>query len=297
MKRVVILLTLLIFSLNPAFSEVAVVESEPLPNIFIWAIPDDEDGAVTTEKQDKKNKKSKEKNEEISNEDIEFTPVEEEAVVLKTTTLKGYTEFIEDAEDVLYMDDYTKFTLDIRTPQMIADEHNMLFNSNQKIIDKKLSSSFSKFKAEEYRVSSNSAKFEDSYKNKYGKWSYGTTFDTESTTLGQLENTTSLFTKYDSKYFSLKSSYKKNNMTVSQIQTDNFSVVPELKFNNIFSISEVLSADITRNRRSGEFVLSVNPLGNRDIDRVRLQVGAKTTQDLNSGRTWSQLEFSTKFKL
>ena len=45
MKRVVILLTLLIFSLNPAFSEVAVVESEPLPNIFIWAIPDDEDGA------------------------------------------------------------------------------------------------------------------------------------------------------------------------------------------------------------------------------------------------------------
>ena len=46
MKRVVILLTLLIFSLNPAFSEVAVVESEPLPNIFIWAIPDDEDGAA-----------------------------------------------------------------------------------------------------------------------------------------------------------------------------------------------------------------------------------------------------------
>lgn len=284
-------------SVSPVFCEVAVVEDEKLPNIFIWAIPDEEEVSVVVERQDKKSKKNKEKEEEVVLEEIEFMPEDSEQVVLKTTTLKGYTEFAEGAEDVLYMDDYTKFTLDIRTPQMIANEHNMLFKAGDRVIDKKLSSSFSKFKAEEYRVSSNSTKFEDSYANKYGKWSYGTTFDTESTTLGQLENTTSLFTKYDSKYFALKSSYKKNNMTVSQIQTDNFSVVPELKFNNIFSIQEVLSADITRNRRSGEFVLSVNPLGNRDIDRVKLQVGAKTTQDLNSGRTWSQLEFSTKFKL
>ena len=52
MKRVVILLCLILMSSSPVFSEVTVVEDEKLPNIFIWAIPEDEDGAVTTEKQD-----------------------------------------------------------------------------------------------------------------------------------------------------------------------------------------------------------------------------------------------------
>lgn len=297
MKRVVILLCLILMSSSPVFSEVTVVEDEKLPNIFIWAIPEDEDGAVTTEKQDKKAKKNKDKTEKVE-EEIDLLPDDGESVVLKTTTLKGYTEFVEGAEDVLYMDDYTKFTLDIRTPQMMADEHNSLFITKKYIPSKTPNSSaIAKYRAEEYRIASKSGKYEGVYNSRYGNWSIGTSFDTESSTLGQIENTTSLFTKYDSKYFSLKSSYKKNNMTVSQIQTDNFSIVPELKFNNIFAIQEVLSADITRNRRSGELVLSVNPLGNKDIDRIRLQVGAKTTQDITSGRTWSQLEFSTKFKL
>jgi len=270
-------------------------DSQALPNIFIWAIPDDEDGAVTTEKQAKKSKKA-DKSEEDEISEIELIPVEEEPIVLKTTTLKGYTEFVEGAEDILYMDDHKKFTLNIRTPQMAAQENNSLF-SQKKAVSDNFTNSLLKFRAEEYRVASRSEKMEDCYSNKFGNWSIGTTFDTESTSLGQIEDTTSLFTKYDSKYFSLKSLYKKNNMTVSQIQTDNFSVIPEFKFNNVFAVQEVLSADITRNRRSSELVLSVNPLGNRDVDRVRFQLGAKTTQDVESGRSWSQVEFSTKFKL
>lgn len=86
-------------------------------------------------------------------------------------------------------------------------------------------------------------------------------------------------------------------MTITQIQTDNFSVIPELKFNNIFSIQEVLSADMTRNRRSSELIFSVNPLGNKDVDRMRFNVGAKQTYDVNTGNTWSQLNFTTNFKL
>lgn len=294
MKRVILLLSLFLIASSPALCEVSSpADGEKLPNIFIWAIPDDDDGGVTDEKPFKKSKKNKDKSEDS---DIESTPSEEEPIVLKTTTLKGYTEYVEGAEDVLYMDDYTKFTLNIRTPKMIAEENNSLF-SVKKVAQNNFTNSLSKFRAEEYRVTSQSEKIEHSYSNKYGNWSIGTTFDTESTSIGQVENTTSLFTKYDSKYFSLKSLYKKNNMTVSQIQTNNFSIIPELKFNNVFAVQEVLSADITRNRRSGELVLSVNPLGSKDIDRVRLQLGAKTTQDVESGNTWSQIEFTTKFKL
>ena len=86
-------------------------------------------------------------------------------------------------------------------------------------------------------------------------------------------------------------------MTVTQIQTDNFSVIPELKFNEIFAIQDILSTDITRNRRSSELVLSINPLGKKDVDRMRFNLGAKHTYDVNSGNSWSQLEFTTKFKL
>ena len=294
MKRVVLLLCLILLSNSPVYCEASSpAENEKLPNIFIWAIPDDNDGGVTDEKPLKKSKKNKDKSEDS---DIELIPTEGEPIVLKTTTLKGYTEFVEGAEDVLYMDDYKKFTLNIRTPKMIADEQNSLFSVKNVSADT-FTNSLSKFRAEEYRVASRSEKVENSYSNKYGSWSVGTTFDTESTSIGQVENTTSLFTKYDSKYFSLKSLYKKNNMTVSQIQTDNFSIIPEFKFNNVFAVQEVLSADITRNRRSGELVLSVNPLGNKDVDRVRFQLGAKTTQDVESGNTWSQVEFTTKFKL
>ena len=86
-------------------------------------------------------------------------------------------------------------------------------------------------------------------------------------------------------------------MTTTQIQTDNFSVTPEWKINNMFSLREELSTDMTRNRRSSELIFSVNPLGKKDIDRMRFDIGAKRTYDINTGNTWSQLNFTTNFKL
>ena len=86
-------------------------------------------------------------------------------------------------------------------------------------------------------------------------------------------------------------------MTTAQIQTDNVSVTPEFKFNNYISIKDVLSKDMTRNRRSSELIFSINPLGAKDKDRMRLNFGAKQTYDENTGNTWSQLNFTTNFKL
>ena len=288
MKRAGFVLAFLIILGLPVFAgEVKPAEEVKLPQIFIWAIPEDEDGAVTTEKQTKKSKK----NEETKEDDvIELIP-EEEPIVLKTTTLKGYAEYAEGADDILYMDDHTKFVLNIKTPEQMASQQ---FSDTKKIVpDMKNIYSISKFKGEEYSVSpaSRDIVFKD------GNWSLGTSFDAETTNLTQLENTTSLFAKYEKKYFSLSSKYKKNNMTVTQIQTDNFSVIPELKFNDIFAIQDVLSTDITRNRRSSELVLSINPLGKKDVDRMRFNLGAKHTYDVNSCNSWSQLEFTTKFKL
>ncbi len=285
-KRVFLLILALMVSL-PGFAQ-DLKSEEPnveLPNIFIWAIPDD-DANAEVDKNTKKNKKeiTSEEQENVSEE------TEEEPIVLNATTLKGYAEFVEGAEDVLYMDDHKQFVLNIKTPEKVAAE--TVIDKNKIVPDMKNIYSISKFKGEEYSISPRTRNFTQ----QEGNWSFGTSFDSEIST-SQLENATSLFTKYDSKYFSLSSKYKKNSMTITQIQTDNFSVIPELKFNNIFAIQEVLSADMTRNRRSSELIFSVNPLGNKDVDRMRFNIGAKQTYDINTGNTWSQLNFTTNFKL
>ena len=287
MRKRFFLIFAILFLCVPVFAQDVKSETDnvELPNIFIWAIPEDDVNAEV-DKNTKKNKK------EITSEEQKnlSTENEEEPIVLNATTLKGYAEYVEGAEDVLYMDDHKQFVINIKSPQKVAAE--TVIDKNKIVPDVKNIYSISKFKGEEYNISPRTKNFTQ----QDGNWSFGTSFDSEIST-SQLENTTSLFTKYDSKYFSLSSKYKKNNMTITQIQTDNFSVIPELKFNNIFAIQEVFSADMTRNRRSSELIFSINPLGNKDVDRMRFNVGAKQTYDVNTGNTWSQLNFTTNFKL
>ncbi len=287
MRKRFFLIFAILFLCVPVFAQDVKSETDnvELPNIFIWAIPEDDVNAEV-DKNTKKNKK------EITSEEQKnlSTENEEEPIVLNATTLKGYAEYVEGAEDVLYMDDHKQFVINIKNPEKIAAE--TVIDKNKIVPDVKNIYSISKFKGEEYNISPRTKNFTQ----QDGNWSFGTSFDSEIST-SQLENATSLFTKYDSKYFSLSSKYKKNNMTITQIQTDNFSVIPELKFNNIFAIQEVLSADMTRNRRSSELIFSINPLGNKDVDRMRFNVGAKQTYDVNTGNTWSQLNFTTNFKL
>lgn len=287
MKRCILLTVLVVMcGILPVNCEQAVKEASQnveLPNIFIWAIPDD---TPQQPADDKKSKKGKEEPvEPISDENTEA----EEPIVLNATTLKGYAEYIEGADDILYMDNYQKLSLNIKSPEKISSKNLMdgktqYSGSNYNLI--------SKFKSDEYSISPDNRNF----MLQEGNWTYGTSFGSEIST-SQLEKTTGLFTKYENKYFSLSSNYKKNNMTTAQIQTDNFSITPELKFNNYISIKDVLSKDMTRNRRSSELIFSINPLGAKDMDRMRFDFGAKQTYDENTGNTWSQLNFTTNFKL
>lgn len=289
MKRIFFLIAvILLFNAPVIADDVKPAADVELPNIFIWALPDDEPDE-TQEENVKKSKKDKD-NKTEDEQSYEVLTTEEEPIVLNATTLKGYAEFVEGAEDVLYMDDPAKFQLNIKTPEKVASE--ALVDKNKVLSPGQNLYLFSKFKGEEYYISPRTRNFTQ----QDGKWSFGTTFNSEIST-SQLENATSLFTKYDSKYFSLSSKYKKNSMTTTQIQTDNFSVTPEWKINNMFSLREELSTDMTRNRRSSELIFSVNPLGKKDIDRMRFDIGAKRTYDINTGNTWSQLNFTTNFKL
>lgn len=248
----------------PCFSQTE--EDIKLPSIFIWALPEDEDVPV----------------DEITNANNE----EEEIVLIPKTdeaVAQGYAEFVESAETVYLKDEDNNFVLNLRVPQKFASKR--LVDSN-KIYSPK---NYSLYSQEEYMISPESVKAVE----RHGNFSMGTLYSSGIDN-AQLERATTLFTRYDHEKFSISSAFKKNNLTTRGLTTDNFYIAPELKLNKVFSVSEVLSADITRNRRKGELVFSVSPMKD---DRVRLEFGAGTTYDIENDRSWSQVNFNTKFRL
>ena len=112
-----------------------------------------------------------------------------------------------------------------------------------------------------------------------------------------LESEAGLFTRYEKSRFALSSTYKKNlNTTYNQFY-DTISIAPEFKLNNYMSIKNEYKADITRNRRSGSLIFSLNPFGAKDHDRLRLELGAKQTIFADNTEPKTEFSFSTKLKL
>lgn len=127
---------------------------------------------------------------------------------------------------------------------------------------------------------------------KDGAFSIGTSYD-ESVDNSDLGFTTSFFTKYDNKYFSLSSAYKKNSGVAYSNVIDKFSFTPELKFNEYISIKDIMTSDITRNRKENELVLSLKPTKE---DRIRFELGAGQTYDEHNSLMRSKVKFSTLLK-
>lgn len=261
MKRAFVILLFLCLGV-PGFAEEKDVK---LPNIFIWSLPEDE----------------KVSPDEItsSNEEEEITLIPE----VDNVMAKGYVEFAENEDTVYLKDEDNNYILNLRVPQKLSSQRLV---DNKKIQTRR---GYSLYDREEYSISPQAVKSV----SKFGNFSLGTMYNSGIDN-AQLERSTTLFTRYEKNRFAISSAYKKNNQTTRGLMTDNISITPELRLNRIFSVSEVLSADITRNRRKGELVLSVSPLKD---DRMRFEVGAGTTYDITNDRSWSQVRFNTNFKL
>jgi len=262
MKRALFIITFLLLALPCMAQE----EDIKLPNIFIWSLPEEENIAV----------------DEITNSEN----IEEEINLVPDTesvAAKGYAEFVETADTVYLKDENNNYILNLRVPQKFSSSS---LRDSQKI---QAAKRYSLYNNEEYSIAPQTVKTVE----KHGNFSLGTLYGSGIDT-SQLERSTTLFTRYDRTRFAISSAYKMNELTTRGLTTDNVYVAPELKLSRIFSLSEVLSADITRNRRKGELVLSVSPLKD---DRMRLEFGAGTTYDVNTDNSWSQVRFNTNFKL
>lgn len=297
MNKVLLLsAVILIFGL-PVFS--AEGEDIRLPNIFIYTIPDNikqkpevpedtdapEDAYVNeTPVSDKSDKVSEDEiNLSLDGDDYN----DEDDFTLNATTLKGYAEYMEDANTIHLKDDNNNFVLNLKVPQKISASKGM--DLQDAINSKRMA----RYSDAEYNIAPNSVRTA----SKKGDFTFGALYGNEVDNIAMLESETGLFTKYEKSRFALSTTYKKNlNTTYNQFY-DTISLAPEFKLNNYMSIKNEYKADLTRNRKSGALIFSFNPFGQKDSDRMRLELGAKQTIYEDNVTTKTEFSFSTQFKL
>lgn len=193
-----------------------------------------------------------------------------------------------DSEDVVELTGVSAQNLNLKRPQY-AQKSDMKF-TQQKTVQK--STMPYVYRGEEYSIQPLS-------KNEVaqtGHFKYGTTYGAAIDT-SQLEYTAGLFTRYERQRFALSTAYQKNQGTAYGLTTDNFYLSPEFKLNNTLSISNVMKADTTRNRRTSELVLKIKPFANRGNDRVNMEFGAGQTYDENNALYKTQFRFNTNIQL
>lgn len=269
-----------------------------LQKIFIYTIPDDDsenqenpDDFDATENDYVNELPQNEDN--SSNEDVieEINlNIDEPEPITTATVLKGYAEYVEDADAIYLKDDEGKFVLNLKVPQKITGDDD--FNLMDKIKSGR-QQNYSKYRKEEHIVADKSIQST----TKAGNFLFGTSYGQELDHISMLENSTSLFTKYEREKFSLGSKFSKTMNTTIGTYSDELSFEPEFKLNNYISIKEVLKSNFSKNRRSSELVLSISPFGRHKGDRVRFEVGGKYTINQDNSLYGTQLNFSTKIKL
>ncbi len=284
MKRAFLLLLTIIllspaaFSANKKMLPKASDGENLLPNIFIYAVPDDD---------------TKDFNEELieykepdTTSESDIIMLEEDGVTLGATTLKGYAQFIEDDAVIHLKDNDNNYVLNIKTPQKISAEKGLnLTHTPQRRI--------TQYQDAEYNIAPSTIKASE----KIGNFSFGATYGSEVDRIAMLENETGLFTKYEKDRFALSSSIKKSLNTTYALDYNTISIAPEFKLNDYISLKNVLSADVTRNRNSSKFVFTLNPFGKKDRERVELELGAKQTVYMDTDFVKTEFSFSTNFKL
>lgn len=234
---------------------------------------------------------SEETDDEIVDEEDENIDGQYEMGDMYTDVLKGYAEYNEEEANTITLDDSPDelLKLDITKPAKVAkNDYTSLKSSSLKFYDNQ----YSKYTGSEYNIAPKSSTNYRTYKG----FSAGTTYD-QCIDYAEFEQSSGVFSRYEYKNWAIRTAYSKTVNSTNNNYNDNFYFSPEWKVNQFFSLREVFSADIAKHRRKAEVVLSINPFGNKDTDRMRLEFGASQSYSNTNEILRSQLKFSTNFKL
>ncbi len=314
MKKVSLTLIILMLSILPcrANSPFEIkIDKISQSSVFVYHIPDEDKGqeeetpaqnqgeepvitsddvtADTSINSEETN--SEETDDEIVDEEDENIDGQYEMGDMYTDVLKGYAEYNEEEANTITLDDSPDelLKLDITKPAKVAkNDYTSLKSSSLKFYDNQ----YSKYTGSEYNIAPKSS---TNYR-KYKGFSAGTTYD-QCIDYAEFEQSSGVFSKYEYKNWAIRTAYSKTVNSTNNNYNDNFYFSPEWKVNQFFSLREVFSADIAKHRRKAEVVLSINPFGNKDTDRMRLEFGASQSYSNTNEILRSQLKFSTNFKL
>lgn len=314
MKKVSLTLMILMLSILPcrANSPFEIkIDKISQSSVFVYHIPDEDKGqeeetpaqnqgeepvitsddvtADTSINSEETN--SEEIDDEIVDEEDENIDGQYEMGDMYTDVLKGYAEYNEEEANTITLDDSPDelLKLDITKPAKVAkNDYTSLKSSSLKFYDNQ----YSKYTGSEYNIAPKSS---TNYR-KYKGFSAGTTYD-QCIDYAEFEQSSGVFSRYEYKNWAIRTAYSKTVNSTNNNYNDNFYFSPEWKVNQFFSLREVFSADIAKHRRKAEVVLSINPFGNKDTDRMRLEFGASQSYSNTNEILRSQLKFSTNFKL
>ncbi len=103
--------------------------------------------------------------------------------------------------------------------------------------------------------------------------------------------------RYTYKNFSVNTTLNNSVNTKTGAFTSPVVFAPEYRLNHALSLQNVFIPDIVNERATNEYVLLLNPLGKKDLDRVRFEFAAGQTLDRYGDEVRNKLRFSTQIKL
>jgi len=303
MWRVAFLLLSLIISITPCFASISQGE-EDVPKIFIYHIPDEVEKNVkkTEQTQEVQNITSDDVTADTSgqediiaqdddgdSEEFELIQMENEDYELNdmySDVLKGYAVYNEDEENAIYLGDNLESPLTIKLNQ----PYN--YKGGKYLASKSLMPSiYSKFSNMEYSI----APVDNKTSRSLGGFTAGTMYN-QGIDYAELEQSTGVYSRYDTKHFGIYTAFARTLNSTNSNYNDNIYFAPEWKLNQYMTLRQILSADITKNRKKAEFVVSINPFGKKDTDRLRIELGANATYDDSNALLKNQFKFSTNLK-
>lgn len=211
----------------------------------------------------------------------------------QTTQLDGYVQYNQEPEEeAIQLDSTETAGINFTKPKsfgsksMVSNAKKPTFHPIQDEFD-----TASKFSTQEYNIKPVST----TYSKKYGKFSFGTTYDS-SLSSARANYSTGIFSKYEGKHFALSTVYSKRTNSNYDAFNDSFSIAPELKLTKRLSLLDIMQTDAMQLNKSNEVVLRYTPHFKKYADEVQLELGAGQSfyQDnyINSS-----VRFSTKFKI
>lgn len=304
MRRIVLALLLFFFTFMPVYSQDFDINTVFVAQngIFTYHIPDDEEEENSTYIENETTKNDDTVQDIISDDitadtsgipkydpDEEFAQQDYEIDDMYNYVLQGYAEYFDDEENSITLDipENEYIALNIQKPTVIEGKYFGYLQYSPSLFE----NNYSKFNSSEYSIEPISG----TSSKKMGGFSAGATYY-QGIDYGELEQSSGIFTRYQYKNLALSTSYTKTVNTTNNNYNDNFYIIPELRLNQYITIKNVLSADTAKKRKKAEVVLSFNPFGNRDYDRLRIELGASETFNEENYSLKNQFKFTTNYK-